>query len=496
VFFSNNNLKIDQLMNTKLSTFTITFAVALSYNGLCQNSDPISQEPPPGKEIYDLNCSQCHGVNLQGGFAPSLTDSIWLHGSSKGHAFRNVKYGIPSYGMPAFEFALSDNDIRSAIDYIFDSGPGGDAVKQPIPSRIYSLDYVIQIDTVAEGLDTPWAMTFVSDETALITEKSGALRVMHNSVLHDDPVKGIPSALNEGQGGLLDVAVDPFHPEEDWVYLSFSHKLADKPGAMTKIVRGKIRDNTWTDEETLFEAPHSTYLTTRHHYGSRIVFDRNGALYFSIGDRGHDPNAQDISLPNGKIHRILKDGSIPKDNPFVGTNAAIPSVFAYGARNPQGLAVHPLTGALWEAEHGPMGGDELNLIGSGNNLGWPITTFGRNYNGDVISDDRILPGTTLPILYWKPSIAVCGIDFVQGSMFPKWTGKLLVGALKYEELRLLDIQDGRVLHQEILLKNAGRVRDVHCGPDGSIYVVLNSPGSILRLSPIRDMETGTVMGSD
>jgi glucose/arabinose dehydrogenase len=143
-----------------------------------------------------------------------------------------------------------------------------------------------------------------------------------------------------------------------------------------------------------------------------------------------------------------------------------------------------------------MGGDELNMIGSGNNLGWPIATFGRNYNGDIISDDRTLPGITLPILYWKPSIAVCGIDFVQGPLFPKWTGKLLVGALKYEELRLLDIQDGRVLHQEILLKNAGRVRDVHCGPDGSIYVVLNSPGSILRLSPIRDMETGAVMSAE
>lgn len=460
-----------------------------------QNNETAAQ--PPGKEIYDLNCSQCHGVNLQGGFAPSLTDNIWLHGSSKGHAFRNVKYGIPSYGMPAFEFALSDDDIRAAIDYIFDAGPGGDAVKQPIPSQIYTLDYVVKVETFAEGLNDPWGMTFISKNKALVTEKSGALRMIVDGELLSDPIAGTPEVLFGGQGGLLDVSVDPYTPDEAWVYMSYSHEgepnEEGQTGAMTRVVRGRIVGNEWNSNEVLFEAPAETYLTTRHHYGSRIVFDRHGSLYFSIGDRGRDPHAQDISRPNGKIHRILKNGEIPHDNPYVGSSSAIPSVYAYGVRNPQGLAVHPVTGDLWEAEHGPMGGDELNRIVSGANYGWPKATFGRNYNGDVISEERLMPGVQAPILYWKPSIAVCGIDFVQGDLFAKWSGKLLVGALKYEELRLLDIHEGRVLHQETLLKNAGRVRDVHCGPDGAIYVVLNSPGTILKLTPIRDMETGEAL---
>ena len=280
---------------------------------------------------------------------------------------------------------------------------------------------------------------------------------------------------------MLDVAVDPDYSENGWIYLSFSHEINEL--AMTKIVRGKINRNQWVNEETLFESPPQYYLETRHHYGSRIVFDDDGHLYFSIGDRGKRNHAQDISRPNGKIHRINKDGSIPKDNPFRGVARATESIYAFGNRNAQGLAIEPSTGKLWETEHGQKGGDEVNIVRSGLNYGWDKVTYGRNYDDTVSAEFVKLPGMEVPILFWRPSIAACGLDFYKGKLFPKWQNHLIVGALKFEEVRLLDIENDRVIHQEIILKDAGRVRDVCSGPDGAIYVVLNKPGNILRLTP-------------
>ena len=228
------------------------------------------------------------------------------------------------------------------------------------------------------------------------------------------------------------------------------------------------------------------YRTTRHHYGCRIVFDHEGYLYFAIGERGTGEHAQDFTRPNGKVHRINKDGSIPDSNPFVNEKNAMKSLFSLGNRNIQGMAIHPKTGQLWVTEHGPMGGDELNLIKAGKNYGWPVITYGLNYNGTVISVLTHKEGMEQPILYWKPSTAVCGLDFYTGDLFKKWKNKLLVGALKYEEVSLLSIEDERVMHQDVVLKGAGRVRDVSTGPDGAIYVVLNNPGSVLRLTPKKD----------
>jgi glucose/arabinose dehydrogenase len=340
-------------------------------------------------------------------------------------------------------------------------------------------------------LEIPWAIDFLDPTTALITEKPGRLRVVSKGKLQPEPVKNIPKVLNEGQGGLMDVAVDPNYKENGWIYLAFSHVLdkkagEERPGAMTKIVRGKIDNNTWTNEEVLFEAPHEMYRTTRHHYGCRIVFDPQGFLYFAIGERGLGFEAQDIKLPNGKVHRINKDGSIPKDNPFVNEANAIKSIYSYGNRNIQGIAIHPETGKVWATEHGPMGGDELNLIGAGKNYGWPEISYGINYDGKIITEFTHKPGMEQPNLYWRPSIAVCGLDFYTGNLFPKWKNKLLVGALKYEEVRLLDIENDRVTHDEVILKGQGRVRDVQTGPDGAIYVVLNDPGTVVKLLPKLD----------
>jgi aldose sugar dehydrogenase len=343
------------------------------------------------------------------------------------------------------------------------------------------------VDVWATGLEIPWSIDWLDPRRALVTERPGRLRLVEDGKMHPQPIANTPQVLHEGQGGLLDVAVDPNHSENGWVYLAYSHALetepGGRPGAMTRIVRGRIRDHAWVDQQVLYEAPHETYRTTRHHYGCRIVFDPQGYLYFGIGDRGVDRDAQDLSRPNGKIHRIHRDGSIPKDNPFVGREGVLPTIYSYGHRNPQGLAVHPQTGRVWETEHGPMGGDELNLISPGLNYGWPVVTYGLNYDGTVISPLRRKPGMEVPNLYWTPSPALCGLDFYRGDLFAKWNDRLLVGALRYEQVELLDIEQDRVIHQETILKNAGRVRDVACGPDGAIYVVLNRPDIILRLTP-------------
>jgi glucose/arabinose dehydrogenase len=375
------------------------------------------------------------------------------------------------------------------MEYVSDAEKNVGAVKPALVKELETLDYKLNVEVFAEGLDIPWAIVFLDANTALITEKPGRLRVVSKGKLLPEPVKNIPKVLNEGQGGLMDVAVDPDYNQNGWIYLAFSHVLdkpakgEQRPGAMTKIVRGKIENNTWTNEQVLFEAPHEMYRTTRHHYGCRIVFDPRGYLYFAIGDRGTGFQAQDNSLPNGKVHRIHKDGKIPADNPFVSDPKAMKSLYSLGNRNIQGMAIHPVTGELWTTEHGPMGGDELNLIKPGKNYGWETITYGINYNGTIITEFTRMDGMEQPNLYWRPSIAVCGLDFYRGDLFKKWKNKLLVGALKYEEVRLLDIEGDRVIHDEIILKGQGRVRDVQTGPDGAIYVVLNDPGTILKLMP-------------
>ena len=444
---------------------------------------------PDGAALYNQYCATCHGTDLRGGNGTSLVDGVWQFGAADSYRFRNIKFGIPNLGMPSYDGILKDDEIRAVLKYIGDAEKSSGAVKPSLVKDGETLDYKLNIEVFAEGLEIPWAIDFISKDSALITERPGRLRMVVKGKLLPEPVKNTPKVLHQGQGGLMEVAVDPQYGQNGWIYLAFSHVLdkpkegENQPGAMTKLVRGKIKNNTWVDEQMLFEAPHETYRTTRHHYGCRIVFDPWGHLYFAIGDRGVGFQAQDFKLPNGKVHRIFKDGTIPMDNPFYYEKDAMKSLYSLGNRNIQGMAIHPVTGQLWTTEHGPMGGDELNLIQSGKNYGWETITYGINYNGTIINDIKHKPGMEQPNLYWRPSIAVCGLDFYTGDLFEKWKNKLLVGALKYEEVRLLDIEGDRVMHDEVILKNQGRVRDVQTGPDGAIYVVLNDPGTVLKLMP-------------
>lgn len=419
-----------------------------------------------------------------------MVDGVWQYGEGKWYVTGNIKHGITDLGMPAYESSMSDEQISAIVDFILSAEQSSGAVKPPPPPEIQTQDYHVKVDPWLKGLEDPWGIAFPDRETVLITEQPGRLRIVKNGQLDPNAVAGTPAVLAEGQGGLMDVAVDPDYAKNGWVYLAFSDalpKVANEPQlAMTKIVRGTIVDGAWTDEQTVFEAPDAMYLATRIHYGCRIVFDKEGHLYFSIGERGVQDHAQDLGRPNGKIHRVWPDGKIPKDNPFARKRGAIRSIYSFGNRNAQGLAVHPETGLLWETEHGPMGGDEINVIEPGKNYGWPVVTWGRDYSGGEISKLTAKEGMEQPTSFWRPSIAVCGIDFCTGEQFPKWENCLLVTALRNEELRVVRVADKRVMHQELILKNVGRVRDVGCGPDGAIYVVTNDPGAVLKLSCIKE----------
>ncbi len=334
-----------------------------------------------------------------------------------------------------------------------------------------------------DGLNTPWSLAFIDSNHALITEIGGSLWQVIDGSRTSEPVKNTPVVHTGGQGGLLAVAIDPDYKKNKWVYIAYSHALASgfPSKAMTRIERAQIIDNTWTNSEVLFTAKSEHYSSSGQHFGSRIVFDKQGYLYFTVGDRGKRKLAQSLDTPNGKIHRIHKDGAIPKDNPYL--NSAYPSIYTYGNRNPQGLAMHPVTGQIWSAEHGPRGGDELNVIRKGANYGWPEISYGINYIGTELTPYVRKEGMQQPAYYWRPSIAVSNIRFYSGDLFKKWSNKLLVGALKYQQVTVLDIEADRVMHEELIYKNAGRVRDIVVGPKGAIYVVLNAPGRVVKLTP-------------
>lgn len=438
--------------------------------------------------LYQERCGSCHGKQFQGGNAQSMVDGVWQFGSADFDLDRNIRHGIAAVGMPAYNAVLSDAEVRGLIGLLREAQTRAGVERPPLPERLLARDYdLVVTDWLSSGLDAPWGIEFADERTAFITERPGRLRVVRDGALDPRPVAGTPEVLFRGQGGLLDVALDPDFASTGWVYLTYTHAIDRKNKAgdvasMTRLVRGRVVEGRWTDEQTLFEAPHETYKHTYHHYGSRIAFDPEGRVYFSIGERGHQDDAQDPRLPHGKVHRLERDGSVPADNPFADGEGGMPSVFTYGNRNPQGLATHPVTGAIWENEHGPMGGDEVNVLAAGVNYGWPVATYGLNYNGTAVSGAQRVVGTRQPVYYWAPSIAACGAAFVHGDEFPRWANHLLVGGLGHEVLVRLAVEGGRVMHQETLLRGQGRVRDVIVDPSGAIYVVLNGPDRVLRLT--------------
>lgn len=444
-------------------------------------------------QFYDQNCANCHGRDLQGGQAPSLLiDSNWKHGLDDASIARSISEGYVTNGMPAYKAGLNDAEVRAMVVLIREKRAAAQR-RQTVFARpseeqtTKSQEHSFRIKTVAEGLRTPWSVAFLPDGKLLVTELHGTLRVVENGGVLP-PVEGTPRVRAQGQGGMLAVAPHPDYQSNGWIYLSFADRSTNGSG-LTAVVRGRVKDNKWTDEQTIFRAPERFYKGGGVHFGSRFVFDGKGHLFFSIGERGDKENAQDIARPNGKVHRIMDDGRIPQDNPFVSKTNAFQSLWSYGNRNPQGLAAHPVTGDLWETEHGPRGGDELNVILPGVNYGWPVITYGMDYSGLPISALTEKEGMEQPIIHWTPSIAVSGITFYTGDKFPRWKNNLFVASLAAQELRRVVVDGRKVVSQEILFKNIGRLRDVANGPDGMLYVVVNADGNVgkvIRLEPVAE----------
>jgi len=439
--------------------------------------------------IYKTYCGGCHGARLEGNSAPKLIKDKWQHGSTSKAIFKTIKSGIPNTEMKGWGDVLKDKEINTLVSFIIASQKGPVKTSASIPSTIVTQDYVLKVEKLDSGhTSTPWAIEFVNSNLALISEKIGRLRWLVNGKLDTLPIHGLPATHTQsGTGGFMDIALDPKYQQNGWLYLAYSHTngdLQDKnaPG-MTKIIRGKIKDHEWTEQQTLFEVPDSLMVVRGDRWGCRFLFDKAGYLYFTIGDMGKAMASQDLSRATGKVYRINPDGSIPKDNPFVNTPGALPAIFTLGNRNVEGIAQHPVTGAIWATEHGPRGGDELNILKKGRNYGWPVITYGIDYSGNKVSDKIEQEGMEQPIVQWTPSIAVCPAEFVTSPLFPKWKNNLMVGALAFEELRRLVIVNDKVIKQEMIMKGYGRVRDIKTCPDGSMYVLLNKPDMILRITP-------------
>lgn len=337
-----------------------------------------------------------------------------------------------------------------------------------------------EIETIVSDVEIPWGMAFLPDDSILYTEKRGDLILFKNGQKNN--IKGLPEIYVRGQGGLLDVELHPKYKENGWIYLSFSSNIDKKgKGGNTTILRGKLENNSLVNQEVIYKATPNT--TSGTHFGSRIEFDSNGYLYFSIGDRyRRDELPQDISKDGGKIYRLNDDGSIPLDNPFVSNEGSKKAIYSYGHRNPQGMALHPKTGKIWTHEHGPQGGDEINIIEAAKNYGWPKASYGVNYGGSSFTEHTTLPGMENPIHHWTPSIAPSGMTFVSGEIYPEWKGNLLVGSLKFQYLNRCIVKNNKVISEERLLEGLGRVRSVQQAPDGFIYVGIERKG-IVRIIP-------------
>ena len=340
-----------------------------------------------------------------------------------------------------------------------------------------TLDFTEEL--VVDGIQNGWGMVFLPDGAILTSDKSGRLLLYKSDITVE--IENPPKVYNRGQGGLMDIELHPNYNENGWIYFSYASTEGEEKGGNTAIMRAKLSQNKLINKEVLYKAtPNST---RGQHFGSRIEFDKNGYLFFSIGERGNrDVNPQDITRDGGKIYRLKDDGSIPEDNPFINEKGSKQAIWSYGHRNPQGLALHPETEALWEHEHGPRGGDEINIIKKGKNYGWPVVTYGINYSGTQITDETSKPGMEQPLYQWTPSIAPSGMTFVTSDKYPKWKGSLLVGSLSFQYLERLELKNDKVVYREKLLDGIGRVRNVRQAPDGFIYVSVEGQG-IYRLVP-------------
>lgn len=447
--------------------------------------------------LYNDTCSKCHGMNGEGGGGGTrsvLTKEKYDQRYDQ-IFFDAIKKGVPEGGMDAYGPTMSDPEIWALVVHMRELQ--GKALREQFgdPKAVKgvyaSQRHPFQIETVIDsGLTTPWAIDWLPDGRMLVTNRPGSISVVKDGKI-ESTIEGLPKSIELGQGGMMDLTVHPNYAKNGWIYLAFSDPSESNPRhAMTKIVRGKLKfegsQAKWVSEQKIFQVDQKFYTGAGFHFGSRIVFDGKGYVYFVVGERGGNMLAQQVTNPFGKIYRLKEDGTVPTDNPFSTNPDAIPGIWSLGHRNPQGLAFD-LQGNLWDTEHGPRGGDEVNRIQKGANYGWPVVAFSINYNDSPFvtpwpkPEDHI----TQPVFRWLPSIGASGLDVAHGPAFPDWKGDLLAGGLSGANLDRIRIKDDKVVEREELVHGMGRVREVSVAKDGTIYVALNQPDKIIRLIPAK-----------
>ncbi|MEO8481583.1 MAG: PQQ-dependent sugar dehydrogenase [Acidobacteriota bacterium] len=474
--------------------------------------------PTPGSLLWTEQCAGCHGNDAAGGRAPSLFDQKWLDSTTDARIANSIKNGVPNTEMEGFK-SLTDEQIFQLIAHIrtqtgaplrpraaFNESPDGTVIK--------SAKQTFKVELVTDGLMTPWALAFLPDGRMLVTERDGRLQVVDKAG-KKTVIEGTPKAHVQQDGGYLDVEVHPQYARNGWIYLAY---VEDQPGyvapppappapapdpaaapapqaggggggrgggrggppqvpSMTVVVRGKLsKDNKWTAQQTIFRASNDLYTTSGAHYGSRLLFDTQNHLFFTLGERnGNNPNyAQDLTKPLGKVHRFNDDGTVPKDNPFVNTPGAVASIWTYGHRNPEGLAWDPVSGHLWESEHGPNTADEVNVLIKGHNYGWNLAS-----KQGPPQYKLSLPDMDDPVVYYTPTFAPAGISFYSGTRYPGWKNtSLFVCGLAGQALRRLEVKGDTVVTQEVVFDSFGRVRDIVQGPDGYFYIAVQNPTGV------------------
>ncbi len=360
------------------------------------------------------------------------------------------------------------------------------------PQVVETFGLSVRVTPVAKGLVNPWSLAFLPNGDMLVTEKPGRLRIVRGGTLDPNPVPGTPDVFANGQGGLLEVALHPQFATNQFVYLTYSKAGTEPNTGTTALARGRFDGKALVDVKDLLVT--DNYNTGGIHFGSKLAFGRDGLLYMSVGERNDRNRAQNTNSHGGKILRLKDDGTVPPDNPFVGKAGYKPEIYTYGHRNVQGLAVHPETGVLWATEHGPQGGDELNVIEAGKNYGWPVITFGREYSGEVISPQPAKEGLEQPYMFWAPSPGLSGMAFYTGDKFPGWKGQVFLGALAGLGVYRVGFNQRGLAGRELMLTSLRqRIRDLREGPDGFLYVAVDAnPGGVLKIEPAG---TGGATGS-
>ncbi|MEQ8238565.1 MAG: PQQ-dependent sugar dehydrogenase [Cyclobacteriaceae bacterium] len=435
--------------------------------------------------LYQTYCSGCHGEQML-----AFADRSWKHGKMKDSLMLSITNGFADAGMPKWGAVFTGEQIGEMADYIL---KGIEQVEQygfeeiKLASDTFRTEALtFSLDTVVSGMTIPWGMDFLPSGDLLVTEKSGRLYRVDASG-KKTVVKGTPKVRDDVQGGLLDVILHPYFEKNGWLYISYSDYKVEKGDTLsgTAINRYTFKNDELTESLNLFKG--TPYSKAKWHYGSRFAFDKDGYLFFTASDRANQKvNPQTLENAMGKIHRMYDDGRIPDDNPFVNDPKAIASIYTYGHRNAQGLTYNTNTDIMWSHEHGPRGGDELNIVKAGLNYGWPVISYGINYDGTTFTNLLEKEGMEQPVHYWVPSIAPCGMTFVNSDIYPEWKGDILVGSLRFKYLNRCIMDGNKVVGEETLMKNIGRLRNVKQGPDGYIYVAVEHPGFVFRLMPINN----------